>query len=236
MNELAIIPPIDDRSPQLTAEGEQLIQAALASSALIGKVSNEIENKIAVESQIQLKQVASLLEKTRVEVTKPALEFQRKVKAFFDSKAVDLKSELMRTGRLTGDYASLQLAKARDAENARKEELSRLEKERKDALAAVASHEEREVVQAHYDERARIESPPVVAPDRAAGQVIKTDLDITISNIWDLARAHPSCVKIEPRNSEIKSLIRAGVKVAGVTWTEVVVAGVRVGRTNAIEV
>ena len=57
------------------------------------------------------------------------------------------------------------------------------------------------------------EKPKVNSPE-------EPDLEITVTNIWKLARSHPTCVTIEPRISEIKSLLKSGIKVAGVTSKE----------------
>ena len=49
--------------------------------------------------------------------------------------------------------------------------------------------------------------------------------------------AHPVCVKIEPRLSEIKNLLDAGVKVSGVTAKREIKAGVTSGKVRpAIDV
>ena len=220
----------------LTEQGERWIQQALEGSALIAKVGDETENNTAVQAAQELKAVINTLEKSRVEITKPALEFQRGAKAFFDGKADEAGQEFHRLTMLVGSYASLQVAKARAAENARLAELSRLEKEREAALAQVKSHEERDVVQAHYNDRAAVEGVVPAPLITAKGQSVQADIEVTVVDLWMLARSHPSCVKIEPRMSEIKALLRAGVKVAGVTSKEVIKAGIRVTTGRVVDV
>ncbi len=79
---------------------------------------------------------------------------------------------------------------------------------------------------------------PVAAPIRAEGQRVREEWNVTVTDIWMLARVHPGCVKIEPRLSEIKELLDAGVKVAGILAKKEIKAGVTgAGRgMRAIEV
>lgn len=106
-----------------------------------------------------------------------------------------------------------------------REESQRLQIEiaRKNALAAATSHEAFDAANAKFgDMQAAVVSAPAAAPVRAEGQTVKRDLEITVTDIWMLAKAHPTCVKITPLISEIKTLCQAGVKVAGVTAKEIV--------------
>lgn len=76
----------------------------------------------------------------------------------------------------------------------------------------------------------------VVAPReavRAQGQTVKQDWEITVVDIHKLYKFHPNCVSMEPRLTEIKSLIQAGATVQGVTAKQVMKAGVRSGRQQA---
>lgn len=131
--------------------------------------------------------------------------------------------------------------KERDAANARARELAEreaIELRRQQDLAAAKSHDELDAAQERASQmQAAVQAAPVAAPIRASGQRIVIDLTITVTNIWLLAKAHPTCVKIEPLMGEIKTLIKAGVKVAGVTATEASKSVVTTGRAQkAIEV
>lgn len=234
---LAVAPAIEDRQIALTTVGEDMIANALEGSALICKCADEIDNKLIVDSQIGLKNAVNALEKCRVELNKPALEFQRRVNDFFKQKQIDLKNELLRISVLADDYATIQMAKARAEQNARNEELTRLEREREAALAKADTHEERETIQEHYNERAAIEAAPPASPVVAPkGQKVETELEVVVNDIWALARAHPTCVNVSPRLTDIKALIRNGIRVAGCTWREVVKAKVRATPGRTIEV
>ena len=235
--QIAGLDKLAEYKPSLTPDGEAMIQNALAELAMIGRVSNEQENASAVKAQVQCKEAIDLLEKTRVAIGKPALEFKRKVDDFFAQKKSELQAEMFRSQKLTGSYAQLQIAKQRAEENARKEELSRIEREREAALSKATSHDEREQLQAHYNERAAIESRPPENPlPRPKGQVVRTDWEITVTDPLALARMHPSCVKIEPKLTEIKALLNAGLTLAGVTAVKATTAGVRAPRGSTIDV
>lgn len=215
----------------LTKKGEEWIDESLAGCALIGRVSNEIENSRAVASAQELKAVINALEKSRVDLTAPALKFQRECKAFFDGKAEELRKELQRVTRLCGDYASLQISKRRAEENARNEELSRLEREKQQALAVAQTHEARDAVVEHYDSRAKVEGEAPAPLVVAKGQSVAGDLTITVTDIWALAKAYPSVVNPPTiRLTEAKALIKAGVKLPGCTWEESVKVGIRAAR------
>jgi DNA repair exonuclease SbcCD ATPase subunit len=115
---------------------------------------------------------------------------------------------------------------AKNAEQAAEAEKQRLELERQKALAAAESHAELDKInERHCDQMAAL---PTASAARADGQIVKTDWQIAVTDIWALARSHPMAVKIEPRMKEIRELLDLGVKVAGVTASKVQKPSVRV--------
>ena len=80
-----------------------------------------------------------------------------------------------------------------------------------------------------------IESAPINAT-RAAGQVVKDDWKIEITNPWELAKYHPDCVKIEALLAPIKRLLTEGVQVKGVRAEKITVSTVRAGTRTAIDI
>lgn len=239
--ELSTKPQIPVGKPSLTPEGEALIEATIARSGMIGRVSNDSENESSVKAQLELKAVIKELEDFRILMTRPALEYQRELKAYFDGRIQPLKDEMWRVGKLSGDYVQLQEMKRRAEENARKEELAKLDRERQQALANVQSHEEAEAVQAHFSERAAVESvtPPNPVTIHPKGQSIKDDWEIEITDRHLFARCYPSCVEIKERVSEIKSLLRAGVKMEesqGIRVRAKINVGVRLPASKMLDV
>jgi hypothetical protein len=235
---LAIVPAFPEADKiRLFPDAEQAIAAALDACALVGRVSNETENKLATDAAVEAQRVVRALEKTREEIVAPALKFHRSVNTYFAERLKPLKEEVSRLTKLTGDYIHLQAAKARAAEQARREELDRLERERQQALAEAKTHEDMDAIQQHYCERRAIETPVQQFVPKAAGQTIKSDLEVVITDIWALAKAQPSCVNPPtPRMSEIKALLRAGVKLPGVEAKETLKVGVRASAPRVIDV
>jgi hypothetical protein len=114
-------------------------------------------------------------------------------------------------------------------------EAQQAEIDRQKALAEAKSHEELDRIQAEASRRqSEIAAQPVIEPARATGQRVVTDWEVTVADVWALARAHPMCVTITPRIGEIKTLLKAGQKVAGVVAKEITIS--RTTATKAINV
>ncbi len=266
-------------------EALALKERALEVGALIGRVTDAMEQTAAVEAQTELQKILSLAEKARKAVKAPVIDYGRKIDAATESFTDDLRAEMLRISRLVADYQQLEaarvraaelarlaearkleedrraaeqaafreaeiqrskleaeatvlaraLAEAKNAEDRTRCEAARLELERQQALALAASHEQLDAINdAHCRAVADL---PVAAPVRAEGQRVREEWAIVVTDIWLLAKAHPICVKIEPRLSEIKSLLEAGVKVSGVTAKREIKAGVTASRPRpAIDV
>lgn len=121
--------------------------------------------------------------------------------------------------------AAQQTADAANSAEARaKAEAEVTELRRQQELAAAKSHSDLEAAQERHAQA--VQMVPTVEPARAAGQRIKEDWDIVVTDVRALARAHPACVKLTPINSEIRNLLDAGFQVRGVTASKVVKAGV----------
>lgn len=212
-----------------------LRDGALSGAALIGKVTNAEENAKAVEAQKEIARVLSIAEKARTAVKEPALNFGRVVDQAAKMFVVDLLDEKTRLGMLAGGFQSLEMARVRAEQQKANEALSRLEKERAAEAAQVKTHEELDAVNARHDEAVRLAQAiaPVIAPVRAKGQSVRTEWQITVTDIWLLARAHPGLVTITPKLQDIRAMLDAGVKVAGITAEKAVASGVRAGRAMA---
>lgn len=240
MNDLPLVIRNDAaRSIEFTGEANRLRSAALEKAAMIGRVSDAIGNAAATEAQLDIATVLKTVETVRKEVKEPVLRFGQMIDDTAKAFVVDLKAEQMRLNKLVGDFQALEQAKQRAAQQAENQRLAQLERERAAEAAKVTTHEELEAVQEKYNARAAQEAPiaPRIAP-RAQGQVVSEKWVYDVSDMWLLAKSHPTCVTIEPRHSEIKTLLAAGVKVAGVSNArKETVASVRVGRQpGAIEV
>lgn len=217
-----------------TKEAEAMRDDALAIAGAIGKVTNAEEQQIAVNAQAEIQRVRQLAEKARKAAKEPVLEFGRKIDSAAKDFVSELDAEMTRISQLVGSFQQLEQMKMRAAEQARQEELTRLERERAEALSKASSHEAADAINEHFCTKAA--QLPVAESHRAEGQIVRQDWEISVKDIWTLARAHPTCVKIEPRISEIKELLKLGVKVQGITAELITKAGVRVSTQKAISV
>lgn len=213
----------------ITPEAEALKNDALAAAGLIGKVRNDAEQERAVAAQMQLKRILNAVERSRKDVKQPVLDFGRDIDAKAKEFRAELDTEFNRVSRAVADYQDLLLQKARAAEAAKRAELTRLEKERENAIARASCHEEVEAVQAEFNERALQESLAMAktAPTKLEGQIVREEWDVTVTDPYRLAQAYPDCVTITPRLSEIKSKLDMGMSLPGVQARKIVKATVR---------
>lgn len=211
-----------------TAHGFKTL--ALERAALVGRVTCAEEQQAAVEAQTAIAGVLKETEKARVACKDPVLEFGRRIDATAKEFISELREEENRLAKLVGDFQTLEAARVRAEQSKENERLRQVERDRQAALARANSHEQMEAVQEQFDRRVKEEAPPIVAPARVEGQIVREEWDVTVTDIWALARAHPACVKIEPRMTEIKAILDSGQKVAGVLAKKITKAGVRAPR------
>jgi len=238
MSSLIVAPVLELPKFSLSAECESEIEKALGASALIGKVSDEITNGLAVSAAQELKALQNKLEAERLELTAPALKFQRTAKEFVDGKKAELGEEYTRILKLTADYVALNVAKAKDDQLSKDEAATALEREMREAMSQATSHEQREQIEEHYREAlAKLAAPPVDAFKTAKGQSLGSDLEITPTDIYAFAKAFPGCVNPPTlKLTETKALIRSGINPVGLTWQEKATVNIRAGRPKTLNV
>lgn len=236
MTDLIKTPVVDSSVIAFTSDAEAMKEAALSSSALVSRVKDKLDQDIAVAAQANLQAVLSAAEKAREAAKKPWLETGRKIDAVAKAFRVEIDVELVRVAKLVGDFQTLELAKIRAAEQALRDDLDRLERERQEALAKASTHEELEKVQEEHAQRVLTHAASIPPPEqsRATGQVVREDWVIEVVNPLALAMNHPQCVKIEPRLSEIKLLLDQGIQVAGVKASKQVTSSVRSAKSNLL--
>lgn len=267
--EALIVIDYGKREVSFTAAADEAERLALRRSVVIGSVANADQQAVAVAAQQEVAGAIKLFESAYRACKDPLWELCKKLDNLFKEKKNDLSNEQLRLAKLVGDFQTLEEAKVRAAEAARKLDEERIERERqaearriqeeaaavqrkldaeaariaalaRDAkntetskaaeaaaadlkrqqeLATAKSHEELERINDDAS-RAAANLPVYVAP-RAQGQVVGTKWNFEVTDIWTLARMHQACVKIEPRRSEILSLLEGGHSVAGIrAWQE----------------
>ena len=221
------------RLASYTEEAIELRDLALGTSSLIGRVSTPSEQEAAVAAQTKLQFILSEAEKARKAVKEPVLAFGQLIDTRAREFKEEISEELLRLARLIGDYQALEQAKARAAEQLKREELAHIERDKLVAASQAKTHEELDAINHHFNDKAAIlTTAPVFEAPRAAGQRVVPDWEITVSDVWLLAQSHPTCVTIQPRMTEIKALLNAGATVAGVVSKRITKSGVRLKPTS----
>lgn len=210
------------------SEAGAIRAAALERAALIGKVTNPEEQSQAVEAQKAIKRVLKLAEDSRKLIKEPILDFGRKIDDTAKKFSEDLKAEDLRLAKIVGDYQQVEAARLKAAEALRIQELNDIERRRQEAITNASTVDEIDEIAARANEEAA--AVPMVQSVKADGQIVKSDWEIIVSDAWLLASAHRTCVEITPRLREIKTLLDAGVNVAGVVAKRITKSTVRVGR------
>lgn len=252
--------PIFQISPTALQERDN----ALSDAALIGRVENAEQNNTAVSVQKNLKRVAQSFEKARKTLKEPIIEAGRQLDRVVQKELLDIEKELGRIETLVVGFQLKEQRRIREEEEAQRRELARIEAEKLAELKRIAAEqaaaeakarettdaEQRAKLEAQAQAQAKAaaelaaqraaeataaEAKPITAT-RAAGQVIKTDWEITVTNPYELAKFHPDCVKIEPLLSPIKAALNAGIAVKGVKAEKVTKGGVRLGAIQLIDV
>lgn len=207
---------------------------ALAAGSLIGRVTNADDQAAAVAAQKRLAEVRLAVKKAHESAKRPVIDYGRSLDSMLRDFVSDVEQEERRLATLIGDFQALEYKKRLAAEQAENERLAALEREKAKAMAEATTIEEVDKVSEEFSERARAEAVPVAPPPRVAGQVIKPDWEITVTDIHALYRHHPNCVKLEALVSEIKDMIKAGAeKIHGVTFKPIIKSQVRPGKQPA---
>jgi hypothetical protein len=200
-----------------TEWSERLNHEVLARAEQITSVATAEEQNKAVEAQAGLARAIRAWQTAEAKIKEPLNEIRGKVIAMSKANIAELDEAGSRIGKLCANYQLLEMKRTGAARRLQDETLAGLSRERDEKLSKAQSVAEIEAIEAEYRQVIADSAPPVPPVPKAAGQVVAEQWNVQIVDIWLLARAHPSCVKIEPRLTEIKALLNAGIKVAGVT-------------------
>ncbi len=201
-------------------------QKALAASSFVLSCDNAAEQSVAVAAQTALACYVKAVHSAAEAAKKPLNEIRSKIIALDKELVAKAEAEGARVGGLIAEFQIAEEARVAAARRLADANAAMLEKELDQKIAQAQSLSEIEALRDESRAELAAAAPPV-EPIRAKGQVVKEELEVQVFDIWLLARSMPSCVRVEPILSEIKSLVRAGIKVPGVTVTKKTVAGVR---------
>lgn len=209
--------PVIEYGRKIDATAETFVEELKAELLRISKL-------VADFQQLEQAKARAAEQKRQLEAQRIERERQAELRRIAEEQAAEQQ-------RLLNEANEAKRLAAEARTKKEREEAKRLqsELERQQQLAAAKSHEEFDAVQEQFNNAAAELKTPVYEPVRAKGQVVTTDWDIVITDIHKLYRAHANCVELKPRLSEIKSLLKMGVAVQGITATPIAKASVRVG-------
>lgn len=201
----------------------------------LGRKIDKAAKDFADELEAEARRIAGLtggyaaLKKAKQEAAEAAarLEQERIAREQFMEQQRLAREAAEAQRKLDDEAAALakQAAAAKNAEEAAKAEQLRIDLERRKAQAEAESLEKFDALA--EDASRKVAQVIVPVAPKLEGQVIRTDWEIEVTDIWALVRAHPGCVKVEPRLTEIKSILNAGGTVAGVRATKKVTTSTR---------
>ena len=129
--------------PSLNQSALELRDMALQSAALIGKVETTADNEAAVRAQRNLKEFSKLVEKERVRLNEPALEYSRSLMRLKDKSVLEVEQELGRISNLVSEFQMREKRRIADEQRKQQEELDRIEREKQAELRRIADEQAR---------------------------------------------------------------------------------------------
>lgn len=120
----------------------EMKESALASSALVGRVSNAKEQEIAVAAQSELDALIRLAEKSRKAIKAPVIALGKEIDGKHEEYIGPVIEDRTRVTRLIADFQELELAKVRAAEAAARLEAEKIERERQAEIRRIQEAEE----------------------------------------------------------------------------------------------
>ena len=136
-------PAVPVFEPTLSADAIAAKEDALATSALIGKVTNRAENDAANNARKSLREVSGALDRQRKKMTDPFVEAQRLLIRTVEPHIDELKQEDARLELLVKDFTLAEQRRIREEQEAQQRELDRIERERQSELRRIQLEQER---------------------------------------------------------------------------------------------
>jgi hypothetical protein len=214
------------RTALATAEAEQIKESALQSAALIGKVTNKDEQDLAVAAQTQIKRVMKLITDAEDAAKEPLNELRGNIIDLAKKMRSELDAEGYRVAGLVGTFQEKERQRVISEQRAAQAELDALERAKHAELAKAPTIEAQDAVREKFSNLAA-DTTKSIQPERAKGQSVRTDWEVTITDIAAIYRANPNCVNLTAKLTEIKACLNAGMTLPGIVAHKVTLAGVR---------
>jgi DNA gyrase/topoisomerase IV subunit A len=141
----------------------------------------------------------------------------------------EVDAEGMRVAKLTGDWAEQERVRLVAEQRLANAEADELEKRMNRELAVPGlTIEQQDGIREQFGEERAITLSKPVELSRAAGQVLKADWEVVVTNIHLLYLKHPLCIEMRPKIQAIKDLLNMGIDVHGVTATKITKSSIRI--------
>lgn len=114
---------------------------ALAKAAVVGKVTNPVEQDKAVDAQKALKQLSNAFERQRKAFKEPFIEAGRVIDRAVEAEKKELDEEYGRISNLVSEHQLAEQRRIRDEEEAQRRELERIEREKQAELDRIAKEQ-----------------------------------------------------------------------------------------------
>ncbi len=234
-NKLITLDQVQTFEITLSNGDKQLIESALAASALVGKVNDAISQAAAFSAQKELKIVLDKIEQDRTDMKAPVLEYGRAIDAHAKSTKADVEAEYLRVGKLLGSFTALERLKQDAAKQIADEELRAITVRTQTALQNARNEEEEEAIrQRQTQECEMVRSVPPIT--KVEGQSVKDVWIIDrVTDIHALYKEFPECVKLEILEGAAKKLLEAGKKLPGVVAHKEISSTVRKNNKPILE-
>jgi colicin import membrane protein len=190
----------------------------------------EVRKRAEAEAELERQKQAEL-DRVRKEQEALAAEARRKA----DAEAAKIREEANRLAAAARTAAEAERAKQAAEIAAKEAEIRRLRME--EELARKAQEAQQRVHDLAKQE-AEMSLPPVVAPVKAEGQIVREVWCHEVTDMHALYRANPGLVELKPRTREINELLNRGItSIPGLrTWKEVRSSARATATPKAIEV
>lgn len=234
------------------SEGEELKKQLLDLSTPIKTIADADHRDQAIKIAANIKGHLKRVEEARVEVKEPYLKMGKAIDAAAKDHAKALDAELERLNRLIAGFEQERIRKEQEEARARQAELERLkreadqaEKDRQEKLNLVENPKPGDGAADMCDEldadlaaqqaeeaKKKLEQAqravPVPAIAKATGGSMRQEIDLEITDMAALYKAHPGLVKLTADIAAIKFFIRTmeernggnPVAIAGLTYTK----------------
>ncbi len=210
-----------------SAERDSLINEAVR----IKSISNVLDNSSAAKSVVLMRKHVKTIESMRVERTRPLLDAQKILKAFYDSHTETLQSEINRLQRLGTAYIEAENKRVEAEEKKRREDFEAAQRAQfalDDAArkAAESGSTVNQMLANRKLETAKANVQAIIAtpePEmkKAKGQQFKQVLKWEVTDLMLLVKHNPQLCKIEPSASAIKSTCGPNLQIPGLRcWYE----------------